>query len=129
MKWTQKDDLVMCGSVVLAGTDGIQDAEALVNTHNAAIDAVASAATPTDDDAYEITQRTMSVLRSRYAASVEKYGPMKSAYEAMGVLDGEVHEVRLALHARAEQAIYDEFADVANTCIRWMCEMERQGLA
>lgn len=82
----------------------------------------------TQDKDYEITDRTKAVLRSRYAASVEKYGPMKSAYEAMGVLDGEVHEVRLALHARDPQEIYDEFADVANTCIRWMCEMERQGL-
>lgn len=91
-------------------------------------EAVASAAMSMDDDAYEITQRTMSVLRSRYAASVEKYGALKNAQEAMGVLDGEVHEVRLALHARDPQEIYDEFADVANTCVRWMCEMERQGL-
>lgn len=82
----------------------------------------------TQDKDYEITERTKATLRSRYADSVGKYGRMKNVHEAMGVLDGEVHEVRLAIHARDPQEIYDEFADVANTCIRWMCEMERQGL-
>lgn len=75
-----------------------------------------------------LTERTIEELEGRLMASTMKYGPMASHWEAMGVLDGEVHEVRLAIHARDTEAIYAEFADCANTCIKWMQEMERRGL-
>lgn len=76
----------------------------------------------------QLTPRTISELQRRYMRSCKTYGVMQSVQEAMGVLDGELHELRLAIHARDTENIYEEMADVANTCIRWMQEMEARGL-
>lgn len=75
-----------------------------------------------------LTPRTIMELQRRYIRSCKTYGKMQSVQEAMGALDGEVHEVRLAIHSRDDQNIYDEFADTANVCIRQMQEMEARGL-
>ena len=75
-----------------------------------------------------LTPRTIYELQRRYSRSCKTYGTMQSVQEAMGALDGEVHEVRLAIHSRDDQNIYDEFADTANVCIRQMQEMEARGL-
>ena len=75
-----------------------------------------------------LTPRTIMELQRRYLKSCKTYGSIKSVQEAMGALDGEVHEVRLAIHLRDDKNIYDEFADVANVCIRYMQEMEASGL-
>ena len=75
-----------------------------------------------------LTPRTITELQRRYMRSCKTYGKMQSVQEAMGALDGEVHEVRLAIHSRDDQNIYDELADTANVCIRWMQEMEARGL-
>jgi len=79
-------------------------------------------------DAPTLTARTIDELEARLIASTIKNGPMSSHWEAMGVLDGEVHEIRLAIHARDTAGIYAEFADAANTCVRWMQEMEARGM-
>ena len=86
------------------------------------------AAMQMNQDGPTLTQKTIEELSRRLVASTEKNGPMASVWEAMGVLDGEVHEIRLAIHARDTAATYAEFADGANACIRWMQEMEARGM-
>lgn len=76
----------------------------------------------------ELSTRTVDELESRLTLSTAKYGTMASHYEAIGALDGEIHEIRLAIHARNNEEIYNEFADAANVLIRWMQEMEKRGL-
>jgi len=75
-----------------------------------------------------LTPRTITELQRRYHRAFGEHGRMVCERQAMGVLDGEVHELRLAIHARDTKNIYEEFADVANTAIRWMQEMEARGL-
>lgn len=77
---------------------------------------------------FPLTPRTITELQRRYHRATKEHGPMVCERQAMGVLDGEVHELRLAIHARDTKNIYEEMADCANTCIRWMQEMEARGL-
>ena len=76
----------------------------------------------------EITPYTMIVLSDRLERPFKDHGPIASNHEVLGILSEEVYELTMALHQNDNQAIYNELADCANTCIRGMQEMERKGL-
>jgi hypothetical protein len=76
----------------------------------------------------ELTPFTLVTLSDRLKWSNHDHGPIASNHEVLGILSEEVYELTMALHQNDNQAIYDELADCANTCIRGMQEMERKGL-
>ena len=76
-----------------------------------------------------MSQRTIATLNRRLKKSWRDHGKIASNHEVLGILEEEVYELTMALHQNDNQAIYDELADCANTCIRGMQKMERKGLA
>jgi len=76
----------------------------------------------------ELTPYTLVTLSDRIKKSSRTHGRIASNHEVLGILSEEVYELTMALHQNDNQAIYDELADCANTCIRGMQEMERKGL-
>lgn len=72
----------------------------------------------------KMKQTTYNVLSDRLDCSRQKYGKLKSHWEGIGVIDGEIYELKMAMHGRDLMRIYEEAADVANGCVRLMEYLE-----
>lgn len=58
------------------------------------------------------------VIEARIARAEDRYGPLASTHEAMGVMLEEWDELRLAVHENALGAVAHEALDLAAICIR-----------
>jgi NTP pyrophosphatase (non-canonical NTP hydrolase) len=70
-----------------------------------------------------ITPETIAAINTRMQHSVAKYGPLEDQCRALGALVLEVHEAVEAMHARANDRVYEELLDVANVAIRFAQEI------
>lgn len=63
-------------------------------------------------------------LARRMETALERYGPLASTHEALGVAMEEFDELRAAIHANKRESIREEALDLAAVMLRLWIELQ-----